>query len=406
MARILVLSNMYPPHHYGGYELSCRDVVDRWRTRGHSVTVLTSDLRVAGVEDPPHEESRGVLRRLGIAFAAGDLDVPPRWRRPVRQWTDQRTLARAIDDVDPEVVSIWHMGAMATGLLTQLVRAGLPLVYVVCDDWLTYAPAIDPWMRQFVRRPTLGRVVERLSPLVATLPDLGTTGRFCFVSDLTRRRSVEHSPWEFPDSSVTFSGIDRRDFPPAAPATDRPWRGRLLHVGRIEQRKGLATAIQALRHLEGASLALLGRGDPDHEADLMALANELGVADRVAFEGMVDRADLARRYAEADAVLFPVDWDEPFGLVPIEAMACATPVVASGRGGVAEFFEDGGNVVLFPPGDDVALAAAVRRLSEDPALRARVVAGGLQLADRLTTDRLADVLEQEHLDARSHRPAS
>ena len=59
--RMLVLTNMYPPHHYGGYELSCRDVVDRWRARGHDIEVLTTTMRVPGVADPPEEPGRGCL---------------------------------------------------------------------------------------------------------------------------------------------------------------------------------------------------------------------------------------------------------------------------------------------------------------------------------------------------------
>ena len=74
---ILVLSNMYPPHHMGGYELSCRDVVDRWRATGHDVTVLTSTMRLPGVDDPPDERGAGVRRDLQIAFRDGDLSTYP-----------------------------------------------------------------------------------------------------------------------------------------------------------------------------------------------------------------------------------------------------------------------------------------------------------------------------------------
>src|SRR5205814_5233900 len=51
MTRILVITNMYPPHHFGGYELSCRDVVERWRARGHEVAVLTTSMRLPDVAD-------------------------------------------------------------------------------------------------------------------------------------------------------------------------------------------------------------------------------------------------------------------------------------------------------------------------------------------------------------------
>jgi hypothetical protein len=49
--------------------------------------------------------------------------------------------------IRPDVVSVWHMGAMSIGLITSLVRFAVPLVYVICDDWPTYAHKIDPWMK-------------------------------------------------------------------------------------------------------------------------------------------------------------------------------------------------------------------------------------------------------------------
>ena len=55
MTKTLLITSMYPPHHYGGYELSCQDVVERWRARGHDITVLTSGLTVDGVETPADE---------------------------------------------------------------------------------------------------------------------------------------------------------------------------------------------------------------------------------------------------------------------------------------------------------------------------------------------------------------
>src|SRR5437868_9212139 len=79
--KVLVLTNMYPPHHYGGYELSCRDVMDRFRARGHDVTVLTSTVRVGGVADPPDERSRGVRRDLQLYWEDHRLLSPPVWRR-------------------------------------------------------------------------------------------------------------------------------------------------------------------------------------------------------------------------------------------------------------------------------------------------------------------------------------
>src|SRR5581483_208114 len=98
-------------------------------------------------------------------------------------------------------------------------------------------------------------------------------------------------------------------------------------------------------------------------------------------------------------VLFPTEWDEPFGIVPLEAMACATPVIATGTGGSGEFLVDGENSVLFEAGDAAALARAIDALGHDEQLRNRVVSGGLRTASTLTVDALAEGLEAQHVAA-------
>jgi glycosyltransferase involved in cell wall biosynthesis len=200
---------------------------------------------------------------------------------------------------------------------------------------------------------------------------------------------------------VVYSGIDSADFPqaPLVERAARPWRWRLLSVGRIDPRKGVDTVIRSLPHLpEEATLSVLGRGDPRHIGELHQLVDELGLTDRVRFD-VIERHELRRRYEEADALIFPPTWSEPFGLIPVEAMACGTPVVATGTGGSAEFLADRHNCLVFPPGDPVLLAAAVCRLADDRALRVRLVQAGLATASELTVDRLAEVLEAWHLAA-------
>lgn len=393
-----MLTNMYPPHHYGGYELSCRDVVERWRARGHQVEVLTTAMRVAGVADPPTEPDDGVHRELSWYWDEHVLTSPPRWRRLLLERANHRRLAEALRRHRPDVVSVWNMGAMSLGLLGPLVDSGVPLVYSVCDDWLIYGPRLDAWTRMFRDHPALGRAVTAVTGVPTALPDIGASGTFCFVSQTTQARAEAHSDWRFPDATVVYSGIDPSDFPLSSPRR-RPWRGRLLYVGRVDDRKGLDTAIRAVARLEApTSLDIVGKGDEVYLAQLRRLVASLGIEDRVTFSS-ADRAQLADRYRSADALVFPSTWTEPFGLVPVEAMACATPVLATGVGGSGEFLADGVNCLLFPPGDDEALAAAVRRLAGDPALCRGLCERSRATASELTVDRLADVLEDWHVAA-------
>jgi glycosyltransferase involved in cell wall biosynthesis len=290
------------------------------------------------------------------------------------------------------------MGAMSFGLLTTLVERDLPLVYVVCDEWMVYGPALDAWTRLYATRPRVARLARRLTGVPTSAPDLGTSGTFCFVSESVRRRTEGHSSWRPQRSTVVYSGVDRNLFR-AADRAKSAWRWRLICAGRLDERKGVHVAVDALALLpEVATLAILGRGDPQYRRRLGVSATRLGLGHRVRFD-LVDRSVLRDHYVSADVALFPVIWDEPFGLVPIEAMACGTPVIATGRGGSAEFLRDELNCLIVPPGDAQALAAAVRRLAEEPALRARLIEGGLRTAEELDVDRLADVLEAWHVAA-------
>jgi glycosyltransferase involved in cell wall biosynthesis len=131
---------------------------------------------------------------------------------------------------------------------------------------------------------------------------------------------------------------------------------------------------------------------------LRSLARELGVAPRVTVT-TAPREELAEMYADADVFLFPSEWAEPFGLTPLEAMACGTPVVGTALGGTAEFMVDGFNALVVPPGDPRAIADQVRALESDGALRTRLVEGGLRTVRGLTTDALADTFEAWYVAA-------
>ena len=400
MTRILVITNMYPPHHLGGYELSCRDVMDRLRERGHEVEVLTTDMRLPSVEDPPHERAHGVHRDLKFYWDDHRLLSPPFLRKLTIERGNQRALESAIARHRPDVVSAWAMGAMSLGLLTTVVDRGIPLVLNLGDEWPWYGPNIDAWMRPLLAHPLVARAVRIATGVPTSLPDLGERAAWCYVSGMIRRSVESKSRWRPRIAGVTYSGFDAADFPILdEPPPERPWRWRLLHVGRLDERKGVHVAIRALAHLPAeATLDIIGRGDERYAATLRGLAGELGLGDRVRFS-VTGRDELRNRYREADVCVFPTVWEEPFGLVPLESMACGTPVVATGTGGSGEFLIDGANCLIVPPEDHDATASAVAKLAGDPGLRADLVAGGLRTARELSLDRYADVLEEWHVAA-------
>jgi glycosyltransferase involved in cell wall biosynthesis len=148
---------------------------------------------------------------------------------------------------------------------------------------------------------------------------------------------------------------------------------------------------------EAITLDVFGPPEPIHLARLHRLTEAAGVGPRVRFRS-APRAELLNQYRAADVVVFPSEWREPFGIVPLEAMASGAVVVATGVGGSGDYLVDGENCVLFEAGDATALAAAVARVAGDAALRERLIDGGLATAARLTIAATADRLEQLHLE--------
>jgi glycosyltransferase involved in cell wall biosynthesis len=162
---------------------------------------------------------------------------------------------------------------------------------------------------------------------------------------------------------------------------------RLLVVSRLVERKGIGNVITAMAELPGAELVVAGgppaaelAGDPEARR-LTALAERLGVARRVRLLGRVGQGDLPALYRSADLVV-NVPWYEPFGIVPLEAMACGVPVVASAVGGLVDTVVDGVNGVHVPPRRPGLVAAAVAGLLADPERRAALGATGARRARR------------------------
>lgn len=175
-----------------------------------------------------------------------------------------------------------------------------------------------------------------------------------------------------PRATVIPCGVDTDDFRPLhVPPGDRP---RLLVIGRLVERKGVGNVIEALSQLPGVELMVAGGPAPeflDTDPDiarLRRLAARHGVQDRVRFLGSVDRPDVPRVMAEADIVV-AVPWYEPFGIVPLEAMACGRPIVGSAVGGLLDTIVPGVTGELVPPRRPHLLAPVLRDLLADPQRR-------------------------------------
>jgi glycogen synthase len=409
--RVLCVGNIYPPQAPGGgYEITWRSCVAHLRERGDDVRVLTSDHREPGVAADTREDG-DVHRRLRWYWK--EHAFPRRGLREVLaiEHHNAEALARQLAEFRPDVVCWWGMGGMSLGLVERVRRAGIPAVGVVGDEWMVWGPRVDAWQRLCRRLRPAAPLAERVSGLPARV-ELGTAAVWLFNSHEVRARSRAAWP-SLADARVEHPGIDDALFQPAPPPAD--WRWRLLCLGRMDERKGVHVAVEALALLPDAVLVIQGRGDPSYVSRLKARAAELGALERIEFSA-APREQLAAVYADADALLFPVQWEEPWGLVPLEAMAVGRPVVASGTGGSAEYLRHEQNCLSYEPRNSApALAAALRRLADDAPLQARLRSAGFATAARFTERRYNEAITAVLDEARapsgavapeSHYPAA
>lgn len=199
--------------------------------------------------------------------------------------------------------------------------------------------------------------------------------------------------------SVVPCGVDVEQFSPRGPIAEHSGRRRIVAVGRFVPRKGFDTVIEALTTVPSAELLIAG-GPPRAELGtvpeacrLLKLAADLGVAERVSLCGAVARADMPALLRSADVVAC-TPWYEPFGIVPLEAMACGVPVVASAVGSMLDTVVHDLTGLLILPKDPRACANAINAILRDRRAASGFGKAGRERArsryswDRVATDTL------------------
>jgi len=407
--RILIVSNFFPPHHFGGYELGCAAVADLLRARGHVVHVLTSNRGVDAAAGSVGEGDENVSRTLDTFLHWYEPRAVPYLRGVVEREThNQAAFLRTCDAFLPDIVYVWNVVNISLSCAFLAHKRGLPVCYFVSDHWLSRWER-DPWCEQarYVPRTPLGRGRKRWVREVARsrallwpagplpLDNVQFCSRFLKRHALKAGKPVENA-------AVIHWGVDEKRYVPAAEgraaAAVPP---RLLYAGQIAPHKGVHTAIEALNLLvrepgcRDLTLTIAGSSDfPDYEAGIRKLVRTLALEKNVRFTGMLDRDALCALYASHEILLFTSTWEEPFAITPLEAMACGLAVVGTTTGGSLELLSDEENALVFPANDSRALAKQTLRLLRDMTLLARLGTNGRALIEQeFTFSGMVDKIE-------------
>lgn len=358
--RILLAPSAYYPH-VGGIEELTRQLALRFQDDGHQTMVLTNRWP-DGVA--PGETLDGV-RVTRLQFPLPAARAPNLARFAVAAPAAAAVLIRTVRSFRPDVVHIIGAGPQSVYLTTLARFLGTRLIFTAQGE-LT-----------FDANSAFGRSTTLLAALRRTLrtADAVTACSAYVLEGLSR-------VGQLPSGAVVIpNGVEPRDFARApAPTATRPY---VFAAGRLVPQKGFDVLLDAFASEDLSALDLVLAGDGPERDRLEARAIALGIGNRVRFPGALDRNGIAEALAAASAFALP-SRGEPFGIALLEAMAAGVPSVATRAGGVTEFAEDEGNVLLVEPDDAAGLARALKRLATDDQLRSRLATSSRATAAALS----------------------
>jgi len=408
--RILIVSNLYPPHHQGGYELRCRQIVEHLHRSGHELRVVTSDYDIGdGTHGVRVREDRVDGIPVSRFLRQHRLDGWKQWGRRYffsvvrRQIADLDRFGRILDEFQPDLVSWWNLEGVTKAMLRMAQDRGLPSVHCIDDNWMIreFGPAGDIdlpfwlnfWSVKWGPSPLRPLIRFALAPVERRISARGIPtrvfgvppGHVCFISTFWRYLH-EKAGLDVRSSDVIYGGVEPgRFFASRSPADYAQGPLRLLYAGYIDQRRGLHTIVEAISLMPAAqrdrvhlSVAHAGPAVPDeYVKSVTALVDERGLSKHVTFLGRVSHSEMPRVYASHHVLVFASTRNEGMPMVMMEAMCAGCAVPNTGSGGAIELSELA-DTPLFPKDHPFALSRLLTSLEKDRFRVAEIALRGQQ----------------------------
>jgi glycosyltransferase involved in cell wall biosynthesis len=368
----------------GGVETYLADLVSVQSRRGDSVGLLASDQST--------DFSVDAFQSLSADEVAVSEFVT-RFQADVVHIHDS-CLSSAIEENlrrDHPTVDFFHDFSFACASGEHYFRDG-----TACNRSHGRGCLLNLVFRGCAHRSDLRRPLGRYRELNRRLPNLrGTTA----VVASRYMRSVAIGNGLAPSRCHVVPYFTRR------PATPPPPSGEavMAFVGRISSGKGLNTLLRSLALVRGEWDRLLVSGDGWALAEAQSLSTTLGLQSKVSFLGWCGREGIRDILREAQVVVVPSHWPEPFGIVGIEAMAQARPVIASRVGGIPEWLDEDETGLVVEAGDERSLARSIDTLLADPERASAMGREGWQRVGRFSEAAHLAGLDTVYEDALSER---
>lgn len=388
--KILAITDLYPPHHQGGYELRSKDIFDGLRRKGHEVYINSSlcpDRRCQMHTDEPFvsrvlhhkSETTSILKRI------------------ILDSIDLRFIDWQIQTIKPDLIYLSHLGDLASPIFFYLAVLEVPII--IDDGGLGVVflnrifknglyfyknpedPVIRTWMKSFLNSAIYffsnGRIPKEIK-----WPEK-------YMVIFNNSRAFENAKEKgilVKNTKVIFSGVDTSIFT-YTPRLECNKPIRIIVPGRIESQKGTKDALHLLEKLQAnkidAQLTLLGSvGSPVYFDEIIHEVAEKSLQDIVQVSPMVTHRELSELYRESDICFFPSYHKTGLSRVPLEAMASGCVIISYGNEGSSHIIQNGVTGHIVPEGDIDAVASLIIKITSTPGALRQITSKARRVIDQ------------------------
>ncbi|UZD22011.1 glycosyltransferase family 4 protein [Algoriphagus halophytocola] len=381
--KILYINSLYSPLIEGGAEISLKLIVEGMKSLGHEVVVL-SLMPEKGVKT---EQVDGVkVYRAGLQNAYWPYSKAKKNKLARLNWHYQdqsnekmaTVVKEILDTENPDIVSCHNLAGWSAEVWKPIAKAGIPIVQVLHDLYL-----LCPNSNMFKNEQTCENQCFSCKLLRSNHAEKSKqVSAVVGISNSILQRFIDFGYFSNASKNIIYNTRTIPNPSPKRPRkTEQPIR--FGYLGTLSKVKGLEWLIEQFKMLDfGASLSIAGKGDKAYEQHLRVLSS----GSAIEFVGYVNSTEFL---ANIDVLIVPSLWEEPLGMVAIEALANHVPVIANKRGGLQETVKDGVNGLYCFDHSSDSLGAAMRRIYFEPEL--------YNLFSKVARESVAPILDADRL---------